>query len=36
MPGKTVPPNEEPQTTHALVPNHVGEQAALNFDEGVE
>ena len=36
MPCKTAPPNAEPQTTHALVPDHVGEQAALGFDEGVE
>ena len=33
---RTTPAEPVPQTVHALVPEHVGEQAALSFDEGVE
>ncbi len=36
VPNKTTSAEPEPQTGHALVPEDVGEQAALSFDEGVE
>jgi hypothetical protein len=36
VPSRTTPAEPVPQTVHALVPEHVGEQAAVSFDEGVE
>jgi hypothetical protein len=36
VPSATKPAEPEPPTGHALVPDHVGEQAALTFEEGVE
>lgn len=35
-PSGTPPPEPEPQTGRALVPEHIGGHAALGFDDGVE
>jgi len=36
VPSKPKPVEPTPEPAHALIPEHIAEDAALSFDEGVE